>query len=1191
MATQLEVNNFLANAFVTKSTPAGVANEVNIAYLPGSVGQTIDVYIWAVDAAGSVSYTKIASNVTLRLDTDNPVVTEESYGAGFTCHSADEIPFSMLVTDATSGVSKYEIFVGPNMVNEVFIPVPIKLPTKKYIHDVVDVGSGAGSKSITVKIYDQADNIETRTFSVNRGADTVTWDTLNANRSSVSPFIAKGRWDATVTSGSSKLCAYFATADFLNPPTPHPKNNSNYPTSAKPFDISIGEQTSTGQDFECIVAQSNQDTVIVYVALTTPGCVAAKVTSIPAVDYSSLSIGNPTVSIKEQYEREYTKTLTNGYHVKATPGNAGSYGAGDLIIGYAMSESPTAPAGAPTYDEATQTFTATGAAWTAVSKGTSRFDGVIDYAFAGGGTPPYAGVMKTVYVHIATFGHCGYLQSEYGSSASVTTFKASTQIVWIDDQVGPILRNVSVKDASDGVNQACTGNGSVASSTFTRPADVKQSTGIVISGFLEDTQTNIIRYIVTSSSTPPPFVEYSTTHPYSLAWTRPSPRSHTENFTATVAAMPPNGFKQFFIHSVDSCFNHSTNPIFINLDDPAYVIQPTGTTAGDAFKFEGNSSDHVARKSIASMFGDGVHHQGYISKRTPDVTGHRVHKLSEYRGMRVVEDATKLQAELPAPSDPLKFSDFIGKSPRFFNLRITPHVSSVSTFDAPTYVGDVRKLALILDVDTGDHSASYIPAATNRKVVEIDAKWFITHHDLPSDTLTPVVIGQTPAGGILNFTFSQEGVYFIVVYDSFGNSIQTTYRIYPTTAILPPVQPPIGDPTLSPLPEGTPTPVPPPPGIPIDGVDPPQTGSTGDGGTGTRVYPRDPVHVPTKPPTWPLPDGGGNPTTGHTTDFIISFSVDQICLAVDACLLIDRSGSYVSGFSNQVYTALTDTLNNIANFSKDRWGNVNARFGLCWYWNPSPGGIIYPVQMPSISLPVTAASMAINMSAIDAGVSSYKDSASGGREPKYEAVSRIANEGACGDWRPTALKMILLYSDEPDSPDQGGSSKPQYVEQPTHEKFYINALLNNGIALVLYDAGAGAAGKNHTQSCMTQTEHLGSLVHTLGTGASSSDISNAVNAVFEKYKDNLYFTLEPDITTPAIFKSVEAHAGIHGSTTCPIPYADLKDSGGTKWAVFRVKIDHDQLYALGASYIDTMVTIRNSIGLPIARKQIQIAIF
>jgi hypothetical protein len=243
--------------------------------------------------------------------------------------------------------------------------------------------------------------------------------------------------------------------------------------------------------------------------------------------------------------------------------------------------------------------------------------------------------------------------------------------------------------------------------------------------------------------------------------------------------------------------------------------------------------------------------------------------------------------------------------------------------------------------------------------------------------------------------------------------------------------------------------------------------------------------------------------------------------------------------------------------------------------------------MPPITAAITGPSMTANRASIKTALEKYKDSASGGAEPKFEITSKVAN-GALGAWRPTALKMILLYSDEPDSPDQGGSSGAAYVQQPTNPNFYINQLIANEIALVLYDAGAGAASKNHVPSCMQQTKHLGSLVSTLGTGSDAAAIAAAVNDVFDTYKDQLTFNLEPDISSPSIFGSIEAHSGIHASSSVPIPYNDLYNG---EWAVFKVTINHDQLYALGANYIDTMVTIKNSIGLPIARKQIQIQVF
>lgn len=1168
------------------SGPKGFYVDVPISVVSGGP----DLYVYVMDTNGAISKCKIASGATYAADNDMPTITDGVFNGDYSCWMSETCTVTFMAQDPTSGVDRYEIWMDSDHLETHIYPDPLIGPTD-FAYEQVNFQvppNTSGVHTVRVSVFDRAGNKSDISKAINFNSAKIVWDVLTSARSSVSPFLVEGYWKATAT--NTQLCGFYATTDFVTQPSPHPKSDPHYPLNPSanpalmttPFDLSIGEQSASEQNFQCLVPDSNCENVLLYLASTQNNCLVAKYSSIPAIDYaaSSFIIGPPNIAVfEEQYKREYTRTRTNGWLINAFPGQAGTALQGDLITGIALSESATPPSGPPDYNPTTGKFEAAGSDWTAISEGTSYYSGVVEYDFLGSGPVP-AGQMKTVYVHVSTFGHSQWFQNEYKGGANIKTFKKMAQIVWIDDREGPKLISLTA------LGENCTGNPATSNTTWSKPSDVVAATGITLQGTLKDDQTNIIRYIITNSSTPPPFVQYSTTSPYSLAWKQPSPKTKTVNFSETVTAMPPNGFKQFFIHSVDSCFNTASNMIMLKLDDPSFAITPVGTGAGDAFKFEGNTTDHTQRKSIASMFGDGVQHDGYISKRTSDVQANRVHKLSEYRGMRVAKQDTRLYDNLPEPSNPLKFSDFLNNTPRFFNLRITPHVSSVTAWSAPTYEGDTRKLALTIDIDTGDHSTGYIPTG-NQKVVEIDAKWFITHLDLPTGVLTPRVNGTMPPGGILSYTFNLEGVYYITVYDSFGNSVQTTYRIYPQTAILPPLQPPLGPPTLSPLPIGCPTPIAPPGPVPPDGPVIPQTGPISGGGTGTRTFPRDPINVPPQSPYWPGNDPNtGTPTTGGSTDFYISFSINQICLAVDACLLIDRSGSYVSGFSNKVYDSLAQTLDNIAAFSEDAAGNVNARFGLGWYWNPGTG-IEMTQKMPDILLPVDIHSMNDNRDKIKIALEKYKDDASGGSEPKFEITSRVA-AGELGAWRQTALKMILLYSDEPDSPNQRGSSGAAYVQEPTNPNFYINQLLANEIALVLYDAGAGAANKNHVPACMQQTKHLGSLVSTLGTGSDATAIAAAVNDVFDTYKDQLTFSLEPDISTPSIFSNIEAHSGIHGSTAVPIPYNDLYSG---EWAVFKVTISHDQLYALGANFVDTMITIKNSIGLPIARKQIQIQVF
>lgn len=1274
MANSTDVTNFINNnSFIDNGSSVVNLIETKELTISGSVGQTINLYVWAVDDAGAVSVAQIGSNITLGLDTDAPLVSDELIAGGLSCFSQDVVPFVVRVTDVISGVDKYTVEINGTIETEYFFPNPIIAPDNYIIKGEADVGSAAGSKNIIIKIYDRAGNVETRTHTVNRSSQSIVWNYHTAARSTTTPFLASGNFEAYVTNSSlSKINGFF------------PTTNYKYSPVSTDFDTSIGAQTIASQQYTTLITESDVDAVLMYVQTdSSPTCYGSKWASIASLDYSSLSIGNPILDIKDSYQREYTNTLTNNFKINAQGGSVGgsigsTYPNGDLIVGYMITESATSPGNPPTFNQITNKFEdSSGVGWTVIEQGESSSNYTISHTFANSNIG-----YKTVYLWVATMGHSGIF-----AGISAQTFSASTQIYYIDDFQGPTLTNPVVN------GEVCTLNsGTIPDQIFDKPSEVT-STSLSITGTLTDDKTKVVRWIIGNFGSPPAYY-----FNYPGSWNVLSTPTQTVNFSANITLPPPNSVKSIYLFAVDSVGNMSTNKIRVALNDPAFAIPTYGTSAGQVYKFEGKSSEHTTRKTIASMFGDGVQHTGFISKRTPDVQANRVHKLSEYRGLRVQDMTTDAFENLPAPSNPLKFSDFLNKKPRLEDLRISPYVGSITVpvnIDVPEFTNDIRNLALTVDIDTGDVSTPYV--VPNNDLVDIDARWFINFIPIGSGSVIPQTVNVTD-GKVNSFNFSQEGVYLIIAYDSFGNSISTTYRIYASGSPLPPIQ----DPPLPPV------------------IVPPPGGGGGGGGGGTPGWNPDAgttsitvclelkntnivagqiygqtdyvqfsttssdltnysnvlalisdLSIPSNAAfdawSWDGSDtsnfptsgftngdvlfavetsvftndkyhqiavddlgltvgiagqdfieiaqsknigdiicftftkfifddgsggGGGGGGAGGTTPVTIPFYIDQVALAVDAALCVDRSGSYVPGFSNAMYGTLADTLVAISKFSEDINGNTDARFAMIWYWNPYPGGIL------------TGQDWTTDPNLIDAAVAAYKDNSSGGLEPKLEVTARAAmgagngnpsnDGGLIGDWRPTALKLILLYSDEPDSPQQQyngiTASNPLYWQDPTNPNYFINRLLENEVALVLFDAGVGSvASLNDLPLAISQTSHLGSTVETLSTGADPAAIVAAVESVFDNYKNGLSFDIEPDLSTPAIFKSKTANTA-HGSSTVPIAYNDLIPEGNRKKALFDVLLDNDEIYNVGTNYINTYVTIKNSSGIPIARKLLQIII-
>ena len=1040
--------------------------------------------------------------VDFKIDNDDPTIVKKLNAGGFTKYAQNYLYVIEEVTDATSGVVYYthgstnsKVTLSTNYVN----------PSTYTINQSVDIGSTPGTVTVSVKSYDQAENFVDNSFNITRSSQTINWISLSGSRSVQSPFKVDGYYKAEITPTSPDLISGF-----------YPTANLYYAPLTTDFDTTVGSQAVSDQNFSMIVPDTNVDMATMYLITDgNPPSFAAKQFTFSALDYSTMSATNPTnLTIIEQDSRSYTNTVENYYKVTALAGDITISGTtttnGDLIIGYKITESSSSPGAPPQFNATTNNYEDTASVgWNVFPKGVMSIDSTDPYSFS-----PTSFGSKTVYLWVATMAYNG----TYSSVGAAQTFSANMQISYINDFEGPTASNVRVKDSSN-VNEICTVTGTAPNQTFTRPSEVTAD-DITITGTLTDNMTNVERWVITNFGREP---AYTPTNPG--IWNVRSSPSASYNFSQTVKLNRPNSPKTIYIWAVDSVGNLSKNKVKVTLNNPAYNVPTYGTANGFVYKFEGKTNEHPLRETIASMFGDGVFHTGFISSKTAEVIKNRVHKLSEYRGLRVINRSNNDANEnLPAANNPLKFSDFLGKVPRISDLRIQPVSAPLSApvnMNIPQYEGDIRDIVLTLDIDTGNVPTSHV--AQNDNIIDDKVTWYIDFIPEGGGPIQNKTFTYDPSRGIItNFNFANAGVYIVLGFSSFGFSISATYRIFKQGTILPPVQGP--------------------------------------------------------PITVPVPIG--NP--GGTTLFTIDFFVDQVSLAVDAALCIDRSGSYVPGFSNAMYNTLSQSLDAIAEFSKNTSTNTtDARYSVVWFWNPGSSGI------------ETAQDWTSDKSLIDTAVAKYKDNGAGGWEPKIEAVARIANSDIVGSWREGALRMILLYSDEPDGPPTNrstGSSASTYTNSSS-ANYFIKLLIDNEIAFLVFDAGKDYGGgptidKDNLRKAVADTANFGSAIETLGLGASSSDIVNAITSVFTKYKSTLTFDIEPEDSTPAIFYSKSANSAHPAGTSVPMLYNDLISVGNRKKAVFDVLLDNDEVYNLGTNTISTFVKIRNSSGIVIAYKEI-----
>ena len=1060
-----------------------------------------------------------------KIDNDDPYILRFNNSGGCTRIAQDYLYVVQEVTDNTSGVVYYNQGSSKTGSNKITLTTNYVSPNHLDIFQQVQIGSTPGAVNVFIESYDQAENHVDNIFTVERTSQTINWITLTGARSSISPFVVEGTYKAEITPTSPELInGFFPTA------------NLYYSPMGTDYDTSVGSQAISEQDFRMLVKDTNTKDAIMYLRTDGhPHACATKAFTFTSIDYSTLSATPPTLSIVEENQLTCTNKSDNYYRLIATAGNVTADGTttvnGDLIIGYKITESSTSPGIQPTFNDVTGKFEdVTNVGWTVFVSGVNSFDVNKEFSFAANsfGT-------KTLYLHIATMAYSGL----YASVSTGLTFSASTQIEYVNDFQGPTLSNVQVTDSNAVTENATLTSGIAPEQTFTKPTEVTADT-ITISGTLTDNLTSVgctcvKRWVVGNFGNPPP---YTLTKPG--VWNIVSGTQQSINFTQVVTLNRPNSTKSIYVWAVDCVGNLSKNKIRITLNNPAYAIPDCGQEAGNVFKFEGKAGDeHRLRKTISAMYGDGVFHVGFISNKTSKIRLNRVHKLSEYRGLKIINKGNNDAHEnLPIPNEPLKFSDFFPhKIPRIDDLTIVPFIPPVSqpaVTNVPQYVGDTRDIALTLDIDTGNNIVDH-KLPMNDNLVDDSAKFFVDFIEEGSGLVKPRTFSYNPVTGhINNFVFDKPGVYFIIGFSSFCQSVSATYRIYKKGAPLPPIQ-----------------------GPPID------------------------VPVPI-----------GNP--GGTTPVTIPFFIDQVSLAVDAAFVIDRSGSYVPGFSNAMYSTLSESLDALDSFAKNTTTNsTDSRYSVVWFWNPtSRGGI------------ETAQNWTSDRSKIDAAVAKYKDSGSGGWEPKIEAIARVAGEDLVGPWRETALKLVLLYSDEPDGAPtntSAGSSDSKYTSANSPD-YFINKFVDNKVALLIFDAGlnysdrsdpigpGSTINQDNLLKAISDTSENGSVVQTLGLSASSADIVNAINKAFDKYKEGLSFDIEPDLSTPAIFKSKSANSAHPAGTPVPIPYNKLIDDGSRKKALFDVLLDNDEVYSLGTQYIITFVTIYNSSDIPIARKMIRIRV-
>ena len=762
-----------------------------------------------LNAGGHLSPKKIMDDYVYSIDT----VTDDHSGVVYYTHTVNSANFhkELLTTSYSQGrPAPYDEYV---------------------IDEQITIGSTPGNKTVEIRAYDQAENYKVNSFNVIRSSQSIIWHTLTAQRSTLSPFIVEGHLKVEITGSPELIAGFFATVDlyFTPPDVNFDTSNSTHVIYDIPFAMTVPDLTVTRGIMHIMTDGSPR-------SYAQKGFLFTNNTNTATGGIASVT--PPTVSIREATSRVYTNTQTNNYGVDAIAGAIVPGGSKDRLTAFKITDTASSPGTPPVYNPATLKFEDQAAVgWRMYQDGTETITETEAHTFS---DPTYG--VKTVHVHCCSHAYNGQVAPVPGSAQ---TFNNNYTLTYINDHKGPWLISANVTEVTGAVTEACSQQGSDWSdanhdpiSLWKRPSAITQDGAITISGTIEDNESEIKRWVVGPFASPP---AYSEINPG--LWTvLPTPIS-TTSFSYSVTLAPPNSTKTLYVWAVDIVGNVGKHMISIDLNVAAHVSPPLGVAAGTPYKFEGKPVEHKNRESISSMFGDGVYHTGMISNKTHHVQTNRVHKLSEYQGLRVYDTAND-DNPVFLPSDTLKFSDFRDRQPRISDMNVVPTEPPHDVFSPtePQFVGDMRNLSLTMDIDTGDTVTH-----NNDNVVDDDASWTATF--LPEGGGSTQIIGSLNVfnGVIMNYIFQNPGTYIFIGTSSFDYKVGKTFQIYKQGTPLPPTQ---GPPIL----------------VDVD-------------------LSNDPAGV---------------------TPVTIEYKVDQVGIALDAAIAIDRSGSYVSATVPDFAGALAD---------------------------------------------------------------------------------------------------------------------------------------------------------------------------------------------------------------------------------------------------------------------------------------------
>ena len=659
------------------------------------------------------------------------------------------------------------------------------------------------------------------------------------------------------------------------------------------------------------------------------------------------------------------------------------------------------------------------------------------------------------------------------------------------------------------------------------PPDVSNAT-ITITGQLTD-PSKVSRWVINSSNSIPSKNDST----WNIV---PDNASHPISFSRTITLSPMNSLKTVYLHAFDRCSSSAT-PTMPPMHVGNYSLHKIYVRLLDPANVP---------TPVGISVGDPYNYEGKnpehsqrksISSMFGEGTFHtgfifrstpEVEQNREY----IHEDYRGLRVTDVSTNADENLPTGTLKLSDFLGKR--PRLKNLrinSSPSVPQYKGDVRTISLKMDIDTGDN----VSANVNSNLDDAHAKWRLTHTDNQANLTTIYNNYEPPNGKISNFTFANEGVYTFYGISSFGPSSSISFRIYAQGAIIPPTQgPPIG-----------------------------------------------PVSVPYDPTA----------SSGGYSRIVVDFDVTQMTAGVDAVFCVDTSGSYalaswgdgIHSFQDKLKMAGPALCTKLKSFSIDSVTNQSdARFAVVGFGSP---GIHQGWTTDQATL-----------------VSKLSGVTPGGGEARCEAIGKVA-EGHWTNlrWRQNVLKIILLFSDEFDSDGWSEPSNPTDVNtghhsseeywHPTGTNWYVNSLVDNEVALVIFDAEKGANGADvgkgdYLDDAVTFTSEYGSSLERLGLLASPADIAAGLDPVFTAYQQNLKFDLNCDIEGIIASTSPKIGSGFHPSgTTAPIPYNKLV-AGSPKKAYFDVDLDNDAINSQGTEYISTYVVIYNNSGVPIKQREL-----